>query len=140
MIKRFLADTQQLTGTTPENAEAQRDHYVESILSSQKIDPECCMVLESFGCVIGFIDAHPSKADPKTGVLSFNYVILERRGEGFGRLLIDYALRILRRLQCLSVRLNVAKTNQKAILIYKKYGWEFNDEEKGDFFVMRRSL
>ncbi|MDH5633334.1 MAG: GNAT family N-acetyltransferase [Gammaproteobacteria bacterium] len=58
------------------------------------------------------------------GHVNLFYLLPEYRGKGYGDLLHDRAVTVLREKGCTTASLRVAPSNARAIGFYKKYGWQ----------------
>lgn len=87
--------------------------------------PENTAVAIADDKVIGFVCWIPSVG---TGELNAVYLLDEYKGFGFGRALVDYAMKRLA--GCEQVVLWVLKENKSAIGFYEHYGFEKTGEEK----------
>lgn len=140
LVKKFLLDTQTITGTIPEDIERDGDSYVSAILAAQKSDPESCAFLLEEGIVIGFIDAQPSKKRLGNGFIRFDYIIPQKRRLGLGCKLLDYAFERLRNAGCNKIYLDVVQSNFAAIAFYEKNGWISTGEINAPFIKMCRLI
>ncbi|GJL93629.1 MAG: hypothetical protein DHS20C05_00340 [Hyphococcus sp.] len=91
-------------------------------------DPALAVFLLKEGAPVGFAamgvarDRQGLKA-PTTGLVHHFYVDPSCRGQGYGGLLDDYARAKLKSAGCSFARLNVTKSNARAIRFYLAQGW-----------------
>ena len=64
------------------------------------------------------------KLKDSIGYVSFFYLIPEYRNQGFGRELIEFSMRELKRNDCHKARLTVSELNVAALKFYAKNGWK----------------
>lgn len=70
------------------------------------------------------------------------YVDEEYQGMGFGKMLLEFAIKLCEMSRVQSISLEVRETNEKAIKLYEKYGFEFSHKreayysDKTDAFVL----
>ncbi len=86
-------------------------------------DPGFAAMLTENGAAIGLVVLGMSRRKALGHVHHF-YVVPERRGQGFGGLLDEYARRTLGRAGASRARLNVAPRNERAIRFYLAQGWQ----------------
>ncbi len=72
--------------------------------------------------------------------MRFIYLIRECRGGSHGKLLLDYAVSVLKEYDCTAIILDVSRNNSKAIRFYENHGWEFTGKEHGCHLQMRREI
>ncbi len=86
-------------------------------------DPDFAALLTENGMAIGLVVLGLSRRKALGHVHHF-YIAPERRGQGFGGLLDNYARRVLGRAGASRARLNVTPRNERAIRFYLAQGWQ----------------
>ena len=76
-------------------------------------------VLEIDNCVEGYIGLW---IDENADVINF-YISKEYQGMGFGSMLFDFAVRLCKMSRVKALSLEVRVSNERAISLYKKYGF-----------------
>lgn len=86
------------------------------------------LIAEGDGPVMGLVSGQVDKE--RTGHIGAMWVAPEGRGKGAGRKLLDGVMDFLMAKQCNIIKLTVTETNDAAISMYKRVGFEFtgNDE------------
>jgi len=86
-------------------------------------DPALAALLEENGEPIAMVVLGRGRRDRALGHVHHFYVVPEKRGQGFGGLLDEYARETLARAGCRRARLNVTARNARAIRFYEAQGW-----------------
>ncbi|NOQ23353.1 MAG: GNAT family N-acetyltransferase [Candidatus Aegiribacteria sp.] len=137
MLCAFLRDTKKSVGDMVEDHAADCKHYIKAVLSTQKRDSAFCVVVCEDNSTIGFVDIFPMKSKPGVGFMRFIYLIPECRGRSYGKLLLDYAVSVLKEYDCRAIILDVSRNNSKAIRFYENHGWVFTGKEHGCHLQMK---
>lgn len=137
MICAFLRDTKESVGDMVDDHEADCEYYIKAMLATQKRDDAFCVVVEEDDSAIGFVDIFAIASKPGVGFMRFIYLIRECRGRSHGKLLLDYAVSVLKEYDCRSIILDVSRNNSKAIRFYENHGWEFTGKEHGCHLQMK---
>ncbi len=140
MICAFLRDTKESVGDMVDDHESDCECYIKAMLATQKRDKTFCSVVEEDNSSIGFVDIFPKKTKPGIGFMRFIYLIPECRGGSIGKLLLDYAISVLKEYDCKAIILDVSRNNNKAIQFYKNHGWDFTDKEHGCHLRMKKEI
>ena len=140
LICAFLRKTKESVGDMVDDYEADCECYIKAILVTQKLDKAFCVVVEEDGSTIGFVDIFPLKSKPGVGFMRFIYLIPECRGMSQGKLLLDYAISVLKEYDCRVIILDVSRNNTKAIKFYKNHGWESTGKEHGVHLQMKKEI
>lgn len=139
-VIQALFDTKKLTGDLPEDPEKDGVELVNGILRSQKRDIRFASIMLEKEEKIGFVYFFSLEKHQVIGFLCFDYLIESKRGMGFGRHLMDYAVDILKGQGCKENILDVSKKNACAIKFYEKSGFIITGERDEKHYKMRKIL
>lgn len=73
--------------------------------------------------IVGQIESSIKKNNPQCGYVNLYYLIPEKRGQGLGAALDEYATWRLAKLGCTRIELMVDCSNKPGIKFYLKQGW-----------------
>ncbi|MGB4205607.1 MAG: GNAT family N-acetyltransferase [Bacteroidales bacterium] len=110
------------------------EDYVEKIIENAQI-----ISLSEKGRVIAFIAYYNNDLNKKDAYLTMILVDKEYQSRGIGRNLLEFALKDLKKMKFESFKLEVLKSNQKAISFYKLYGFSII-EDRGDLLLMEMKI
>lgn len=110
------------------------NQYVEKLLEKAKI-----IAIHGDGALRAFLAYYDNDPKKDTAFVSMLLVSKEYQGQGIAKNLMDISFADLKRKGFKRYNLEVLKENSKAVLVYEILGFKII-EEKGDFFVMEKSL
>jgi ribosomal protein S18 acetylase RimI-like enzyme len=85
---------------------------------------------------IAYYANDPSKVD---GYLTIILIDKDQRGQGIGKLLMEYSIIDLKNKGFKNYKLEVLKNNSRALNMYKNYGFKIQ-EDRGDLWLMNLKL
>ncbi len=135
-----LYDTKSLTGELPEDPLKDSEALINGILNSQQRDTRFASIMSDKEEKTGFVYFFPLEKHQEIGYLCFDYLIECKRGVGFGRHLMDYAVVILKEKGCKEIILDVSKKNACAIKFYEKFGFIIAGERDDKHYKMRKVI
>lgn len=101
---------------------------VDMLYSEYKLNPLAYyLVLEINKHVHGYIGLW---IDEDKAQLINLYVDIEYQNMGFGTMLLEFAINLCQMSNCKELSLEVRPSNDKAVYIYKKYGFNYNHTRK----------
>ncbi|WP_053991854.1 N-acetyltransferase [Mangrovimonas sp. TPBH4] len=135
MRKEFIAFLKAIDANTglsvvPRDVEP----YVDKLLENATIIP-----LREGGVLNAFIAYYDNQEDSKIAYLSMLAVSSMARGQGIGSQLLDASIEKLKQKGFRGYRLEVLKSNDKAIRIYDKFGFKVIGED-GQMYKMEKTL
>ena len=107
--------------------------YIDKIIKNAVIIPIYVM-----GRMEAFIAIYCNDYDSYIGYLTMIIVRKGYRSKGFGKLLVNSAIDLLKELKFKKLRLEVFKSNNKAYLLYKKLGFEVYKENSDSLYMEKR--
>lgn len=137
LVSSFLEETAAIGNMHFESIGDYTGCYLKFIEETQPDNPAMFAMCCQSGKVIGFAGAAPSVKYPEYGMISFIYLIPEKRRTGLGRILEEYALNQLKLSGCRKARLTVSSENHAAVEFYLKQGWSKIREEEGTPMIYR---
>lgn len=118
------------SGIVIQNAE----EYVDKLLRFSTI-----ITYYSEGTLLAFISYYKNNYDDKIGFLTMILVDEPLQGKGIGEMLLMNSIADLKMQNFEYYFLEVLKSNRKAIKMYEKYGFEYN-EDRNNSILMRLKL
>ncbi len=140
VISNFLQETHKISSVLIDNPTEDVKRYCDAIISKQKRDSRFCSLLIENDRIIGLVDAFPLKKNPYEGFVSFFYLVEDKRGCGFGKILEDYAISLLKEYQCREANLEVSENNTRALKFYQKHGWDIYARTGHDNFIKMKKV
>lgn len=110
------------------------ENYVDKIIQFSKI-----IAIHENGMFQGFISYYKNDPNKKIGFLSMLYIDKGFQSYGAGSILLKTAIEDLKKNLFSIYKLEVLRTNEKAIKLYTKFGFKIIDE-KNEFLLMELQL
>ena len=120
------------------------DIYYQAALQHISACPDAVKKLYNQEKCVGLIDCDIRKGlHAGYGWISFLYLIPEMRGKGYGAQALGRALMLFRSLGRHAIRLHVAASNEQAIRLYERHGFQVLTSEAGvcgPLYLMEKKL
>lgn len=116
-----------------------RDAYLRWLAPRVEEYPEGFVLAFDGDTCVGQLELEVPYGLPR-GYINLFYVVSERRGQGIGRLLHQYAERYFRSWDARQIDLHVSPTNIQAIRFYRRLGYEFTPQGNGEYITKAARL
>lgn len=107
--------------------------YVEKILKHATI-----IEIRNNERLVAFIAYYDNDLNFSNAFLSMLAVETNSRKMGYGKSLLEFSIKEIEKKGFKSYGLEVKKNNDKAILLYEKYGFVYLEDRKNDFIYMEK--
>jgi GNAT superfamily N-acetyltransferase len=85
--------------------------------------PEGCVHAFEGSAIVGQIEMGLDREVADAGYVNLFYLVPEARGRGLADELVAYAVRYARKLGCNRLRLTVSRANERALAVYRRWGF-----------------